>query len=52
MRTYTVAVKYSKDGRLWTNATKTVRAESDMSAIAQVSSMYRYVKDVRILSVR
>lgn len=52
MKTYRISFKYSKDGRLWTSTSTTVRAESDMSAIAQVSSMYPYVKDVRILSAR
>ena len=52
MKTYRITLKYSKDGRFWTSTSKTVRAESDMSAIAQVSSMYPYVKDVRVVSAR
>lgn len=52
MQTYKITFKYSKDGRFWTSTTKHVKAMSDMAAIAQISSMYPYVKEIRVLSIR
>lgn len=52
MKTYSVSYKYSKDGKSWTSTSTSVKAESDMGAIAQVQSKYNYVKDIKINSVR
>lgn len=52
MKTYTVRVKYSKDGKSWSTTCITVKAESDLSAIAQVSTRYNYVSDIRVISSR
>lgn len=52
MKTYKITLKYSKNGITWISTTKNVKAESDMSAIMQVRSMYEYTKDIKILSVK
>ena len=52
MRTYSLAYEYSRTGTGWTRATATVKATSDMGAIAQVQSKYPYVRNIKILSVR
>ena len=49
MYKYNIYFKYSKDGRSWTQSTKFVQADSDSGAIAQIKSMYPYVKDIRIM---
>ena len=52
MQTYSISFKYSKNGTSWTSTSKSIKAESDISAIAQIQSSYQYVKDIRITSVR
>ena len=52
MNIYKITLKYSKNRKIWTGTTKTIKAETDMSAIKQVESMYEYVKDIKILSVK
>ena len=52
MYTYTISFKYSKDGRSWSHASTTVKAESDIGAIAQVESKYPFVSDIKIISRR
>ena len=52
MYTYTISFKYSRDGRSWSGAQTTVRADSDMGAIAQVESKYPYVTEIKILNRR
>lgn len=52
LKTYMVRVKHSKDGKSWAVTSISVKAESDISALAQVRSRYKYIADIRILSVR
>ncbi len=52
MHTYSISFKYSRNGTSWTTTSTTVRATSDMGAIAQIESKYPYVKDIRIMSIR
>lgn len=52
MKTYSIHFKYSRDGKSWTGSCKSVKATSDSGAIAQIKSMYPYVKDIRITSIR
>lgn len=52
MKTYSISYRYSRDGKSWCSTSTSVKAESDMGAIAQVQSKYSYVKDIRIMSVR
>ena len=52
MKTYSIGYKYSKDGKSWTSTSTSVKAESDMGAIAQVQTKYAYVKDIRVKSVK
>jgi len=52
MYTYTIDFKYSKDGRSWLHTSTTVKAESDIGAIAQVESKYPFVSDIKIISRR
>ena len=52
MYSYTLTFKHSKDGKSWSSSSTTVKAESDLSAIEQVKSMYPYVKDIKVLSRR
>lgn len=44
MKRYNVSYRYSNDGKNWINATITVYAESDISAMMQVESRYPYVQ--------
>ncbi len=52
MKTYSIAFRYSKDGKGWTTTSTSVKAETEMGAIAQVQSKYPYVDNIRIMSVR
>lgn len=53
MNTYSISYKYSTNGgKAWISTTTTVKATSDVGAIAQVQSKYADVKDIRIISVR
>ena len=52
MYSYSLSFYYSRDGRNWSHGNTTVKAESDLSAIEQVKSMYPYVKDIKVLSRR
>lgn len=52
MKTYSIHFQYSNDGKHWYGTTRTVKATSDSGAIAQIKSMYDYVKDIRIMSIR
>ncbi|WP_158306654.1 hypothetical protein [Fusobacterium sp. oral taxon 370] len=53
MKTYSISYKYSTNGgKSWISTTTSVKAESDMGAIAQINSKYPDVKDIRIISVR
>ena len=52
MKTYSLSFSYSRDGKSWSNRNTHVKADSDSGAIAQVKSMFPYVRDVRIMSVR
>ena len=52
MKTYTISFKYSKDGKSWTSTSKSIKAESDFSAITQIQSRYPYVKDIKVTAVR
>lgn len=52
MQTYSISFKYSKNGTSWTSTSKSIKAESDISAIAQIQSRYNYVKDIKITSVK
>jgi hypothetical protein len=52
MYTYTINFKYSKDGRDWSNGSTTVKADSDIGAIAQVESKYPFVSNIKIISKR
>lgn len=49
MQKYRVSFRYSKDGRFWTSTSKIVTAESDMSAIMQVESLYPYVQIEKVI---
>ena len=44
MYTYTISFRYSRNGRSWSSGSTTVKADSDMGAIAQVDSKYPYVQ--------
>ena len=48
MKTYFIGYKYSRDGKSWTSTSTSVKAETDMGAIAQIKSKYNYVKDIEI----
>lgn len=48
MKTYSISYRYSKDGKSWTSTTTSVKAETDMGAIAQIQSRYNHVKDIKI----
>lgn len=52
MKTYSISLAYSRDGKSWTRTSTSVKATSESGAIAQVKSKYPYVKDIRIMSVR
>lgn len=52
MKTYSIRFKYSKDGKSWTSTSVSVKAESDIGAIAQIESKHPYIKDITINSVR
>lgn len=52
MKTYSISFRYSKDGKTWTRTSTYVKAESDLSAMAQVKSKYLYVDNIRITFVR
>ena len=52
MKTYSISYRYSRDGKSWTVSSTTVKATSDSGAIAQVKSKYKYVENIRIMSVR
>ena len=52
MKTYYISFKYSRNGSSWTITSRSVRAESDYGAIRQIESMYPYVKDIKVQSVR
>ena len=51
MKAYSISFSYSRDGKSWTRTSTRVKASSDSGAIAQVKSKYRYVRDIRIMSV-
>ena len=51
MNTYIVHFKHSKNGRNWTATSKRVKAESDMSAMAQIKSLYDNVQVTAIKRV-
>ncbi len=53
MKTYSISYKYSTNGgKTWISTTTTVKATSDVGAIAQIQSKYADVKDIKIISVR
>ncbi|WP_179946867.1 hypothetical protein [Fusobacterium sp.] len=52
LKTYSIRIRHSKDGKSWAITSIFVRAESDISALAQARSRYKYISDIRILSVR
>lgn len=52
MFTYVIAFHYSRDGKSWTSTTRSVKASSDEGDIAQIESMYDYVKNIQIRSRR
>lgn len=52
MHTYTIHFEYSRDGQRWHSTTATVKAESDLSAIAQIESKYPVTRNIRIRNVR
>lgn len=52
MKTYTIRVKHSKNGKSWAITSIFVKAETDISAIEQAKSRYNYVAEISILSVR
>jgi hypothetical protein len=52
MKSYAISFSYSRTGTSWTHTSRTIRAESETGAIMQLESMYPYVKNIRIMSVR
>lgn len=52
MKNYSITFKYSKDGKSWYRLNKIVKAESDRGAIEQIKSLYPYVTEINIMSVR
>ena len=52
MQTYSISYRYSRDGKCWSSTSTSVKATSDVGAIAQIQSRYPYVKEIRIVSVR
>ena len=52
MQTYSISFSYSRDGNNWNRSSTSVKATSDIGAIAQVESKYPYVRDIRIMAVR
>ena len=52
MKSYAISFDYSRTGTGWTHTSRTIRAESEIGAIMQIESMYPYVRNIRIMSVR
>ncbi len=52
MKTYSIVYRHSRDGKMWTVCTTSVKANTESEAIAKLHSKHPYVKDVRIQSVR
>ncbi len=51
MKSFIIEMKYSQDGTHWTGTTRTVKSDNDIGAIMQAKSLYRYVKEIRIINV-
>lgn len=52
MKTYSISFRYSRDGKSWTVTSTTIKATSDSGAISQLKSKYKYVENIRIMSVK
>lgn len=52
LKHYQISYKYSRDGKVWTHTTETVKGESDVSVMIQIQSRHPYVKDIRVVSVK
>lgn len=52
MKTYLIAYKHSRDGKSWSICSSSVKAESESDAVRQLERKYKYVKDVRVQSVK
>ena len=52
MKTYSISLRYSKDGKSYTQRSTTVKATSDSGAISQIKSKFPNAKDIRIMSIR
>lgn len=52
MKTYSISLRYSNDGKSWNNRNTTVKAATESGAKAEVRKKFKYVSDIRIMSVR
>lgn len=52
MKTYSIGYRYSKNGSSWTSTSSSVKAETELGAIAQIQSKYPHVQNIRIMNVR
>lgn len=52
MKTYSIAFRYSRDGKSWTVTSTHIKATTESSAISQLKSKYKYVDSIRIMSVK
>ena len=52
MQRYNLSFRFSRNGTSWSMGSTFVNATSSADAMAQVRSMYPYVENIRILSVR
>lgn len=49
MHTYTVSLKYSRDGQKWLGKTVSIKADSQAEAIMQAENLYPYVREIKIM---
>lgn len=52
MKTYSISFRYSRDGKSWSRSSTSIKARTESAAISQLKSRYRYVDDIRVMSVR
>ena len=45
-------LRYSNDGKSWNNRNTTVKAATESGAKAEIRKKFKYVSDIRIMSVR
>ena len=50
MYTFSVSLKYSRDGQKWLGNTVTIKADSRAEAIMQAEHLYPYVREVKVLN--